>query len=184
MQTFPLVLVSACLLGSRVRYDGSHRRSGDAVLERWLREGCVVSVCPEVAGGLPVPRPAAEVVDFARSSAGASHSEDSAGARVLLGQARVVDAKGHDWSSAFVVGAQEALREALHRGIRMAVLKEGSPSCGSSQIYDGTFSATRTEGQGVTAALLRGAGIRVFSEAQWAQADACLMQLQNGTLEG
>lgn len=160
-----LVLVSACLLGSPVRYDGAHKRSSSAVLQRWVAEGRVVSVCPEVAGGLPVPRAPAEI------TAGAG------GAAVLLGRAKVVDPQATDLSAQFVAGARHALQLALARGIRVAVLKEGSPSCGSGYIYDGTFVGGRVAEQGVTAALLESAGVRVFSETQLEQADEYLIGL-------
>lgn len=158
----PKVLVSACLLGQPVRYNGADKRCDDAVLQRWLREGRVVPVCPEVAGGLPVPRAPAEI-------AGAA-----GGAQVLAGSARVVDASGADVSAAFVAGAERALALALAQGIRVAVLKEGSPSCGSGYSYDGSFSATRVPLPGVTTARLRAAGLLVFSELELAAADAAL----------
>lgn len=158
------VLVSACLLGQPVRYDGGGQRSDSAVLQRWLDEGWVLPLCPELAGGLPVPRAPAEI------GAGAG------GGEVLAGRARVVDASGQDLTAAFVAGAEQALRAARQHGIRLAVLKEGSPSCGSARIYDGSFAARRVPGQGVATALLRAAGIQVFSELQWLEADAWLAQ--------
>jgi uncharacterized protein YbbK (DUF523 family) len=133
------VLVSSCLIGNPVRYDGAHKRSGSEVLQRWLTEGRVVPVCPEVAGGLPVPRPPAEIAGGA------------GGAAVLSGLVQVVDPAGNDHSAEFISGARHALEQALARGICIAVLKEGSPSCGSSHIHDGTFSGTRVHGRGVTA---------------------------------
>jgi len=164
--TAPKVLVSACLLGEAVRYNGGDKRCNHAVLQRWLAEGRVVPVCPEVAGGLPVPRAPAEIAGGA------------GGAQVLAGSARVVDAQGRDVSLHFIDGAAEALARAQAHGIRVAVLKEGSPSCGSSYSYDGSFSATRVPLPGVTSARLRQAGLQVFSEAQLAEADAALLQLQ------
>jgi uncharacterized protein YbbK (DUF523 family) len=160
------VLVSACLLGSPVRYNGGDKRCDSDILAQWLREGRVVPVCPEVAGGLPVPRPAAEIAGGA------------GGANVLAGLARVVDADAHDVSAAFVAGAQQALAQARAKGARVAVLKEGSPSCGSGFVYDGTFSGTKVPDVGVTAALLQQAGLQVFSEAQLAQANDALLQLE------
>lgn len=160
------VLVSACLLGSLVRYNGTHARSGNAVLQRWLSEGRVVSTCPEMAGGLPVPRPPAEIV------AGAG------GAAVLAGLAKVMDATANDVSAEFMAGARSVLQLAMARRIRIAVLKEGSPSCGSSRIYDGTFSAVRVPGRGVATALLESAGVRVFSEERFIEADAFLLKLE------
>ncbi len=160
------VLVSACLLGQRVRYDGADRFCDHPVLQRWSQEGRIVTVCPEVSGGLPVPRPRSEIV--------AGHD----GMTVLAGTARVVSIEGCDVSAHFVRGAQHARELALGRRIRIAVLKEGSPSCGTAEIGDGTFSGTRVPGSGVTAALLRQSGIHVFSETQFEEADALLKALE------
>lgn len=163
--TMHRVLVSACLLGERVRHNGEHKQSHDRILQRWLREGCVAPFCPEVAGGLPVPRPAAEI------------AEAMDGSSVLSGTGRVLDVNGRDVSAFFVAGAQQALEYARRESIRIAVLKEGSPSCGTSFIYDGTFTSQRVPGQGVTVALLRQAGIHAFNEFQFEAADQILIQL-------
>ncbi|MBV7500903.1 MULTISPECIES: DUF523 domain-containing protein [unclassified Achromobacter] len=160
------VLISSCLLGNPVRYDGRGVPHGDAILARWREEGRVVAVCPEVAGGMPIPRPPAEI----------DPGENAAS--VLAGRARVVAVTGDDVTAPFVRGAHEALAAAQARGIRMAVLKEGSPSCGSSYVYDGHFAGRRQPGMGVTAQLLRGAGVHVFSEHQWADAAAFLAELE------
>lgn len=146
------VLMSACLLGQAVRWDGGHRAQAHPVLRRWLALGRVVSLCPEVAGGLPVPRPRAE----------------------RLADGRVVTEAGEDVSEPFARGAARAVALARQHGVTVAVLKEGSPSCGSSVIADGTFSGHRVEGQGVTAQALRAAGVQVFSEAEFEAADAAL----------
>jgi len=111
-----------------------------------------------------VPRPAAEI------------TQGAGGAKVLQGLAKVMDTDGRDVSAAFLAGARQALQLARQHGIRVAVLKQGSPSCGSGYIYDGTFTGVKTAGQGVTAALLESAGIKVFSEHQLAEADAMLSQ--------
>ena len=163
-----LVLVSACLLGSPVRYNAIHQRCDSEVLARWQAQGRVVSVCPEVSGGLPVPRPPAEI------------SSGAGGAKVLLGQARVFDRQGLDVSDAFTSGAQHVLLQAQSQDIRVAVLKEGSPSCGSDYIYDGTFAGIRVAEQGVLAALLESAGISVFSEEQFVDANDLLLRLEAG----
>lgn len=155
------VLVSACLLGERVRYNGADARCASDVLERWAREGRLLPFCPEVAGGLPVPRPAAEI-------------GEGDGRAVLSGAARVRDQAGRDLTGFFREGARAALEAARAQGARLAVLKDGSPSCGTAAIYDGTFSGTRRAGPGVTAALLEENGIRVFSERQLELADAWL----------
>lgn len=161
-EALPAVIVSACLLGQRARYDGADKRCTHPILERWIAQGRVVAACPELAGGLPVPRPAAEIAGGA------------GGARVLAGSARVVDGDGKDLTAPFVAGAQRMLALAREHGVRVAVLKEGSPSCGSSYTYDGSFSRRRVPLPGVACALLRDAGIEVFSEAELAQADAAL----------
>jgi uncharacterized protein YbbK (DUF523 family) len=160
------VLVSACLLGSPVRYDGAHKHSKSEVLQRWLAEGRVISICPEIAGGLPVPRPPAEV------TAGAG------GAKVLAGLAKVVDPKAHDVSAEFIAGARHALQQAQLKGVRVAVLKDGSPSCGSTYIHDGTFTGTQFPGKGVTSSLLESSGVRVFSEDQFVEANEFLLELE------
>lgn len=109
---------------------------------------------PELMGGFGVPRPAAEIA-FARS-----------GAEVLAGGAHVIDLAGADVTPLFVAGAQAALAAARERDCRFALLIDGSPSCGSQFIYDGSFSGRRHAGAGVTAALLRAHGIAVFSHSE------------------
>ncbi|MGY3902605.1 DUF523 domain-containing protein [Aeromonas lusitana] len=137
------VLVSACLLGQPVRYDGQSK----GIISDWLNalgaEGRTLAFCPEVAGGLPTPRPPAE----------------------RQGE-RVVTASGLDVTTEFDRGAELALQLCQAQGIRFALLKEGSPSCGSGRIYDGRFEGTSMAGEGKTTALLRRHGIRVFSEDQ------------------
>jgi uncharacterized protein YbbK (DUF523 family) len=157
------ILISACLLGHKVRYNGSDVDTGHALLAQWKKEGRAVALCPEMAGGLPTPRPAAEI-----TAAGG-------GAQVLSGLATVRVANGDDVTLAFVAGAQQALAMVKAKGIRVAVLKEGSPSCGSAYTYDGSFTGNRTELPGVTAALLLQNGIAVFSEHQLDEAQAFLL---------
>lgn len=160
--------MSACLLGEAVRYNGGHMGCDDDILQRWLREGRVISVCPEVAGGLPVPRPRAEIANGAD------------GMQVLAGNARVINSNGCDVTPYLVCGAEHALQRARAKQIRIAVLKEGSPSCGTGHIFDGSFTDARVPNRGVTATLLQQAGIQVFSEAQLAEADALLKQFEAG----
>lgn len=150
------ILVSACLLGDRVRFDGRDKGVHHPVLARWLSEGRVVKVCPEVAGGLGVPRPPAE-----RQPDG-----------------RVLADTGADVSSAFKDGAAFAVKLAREHQIAIAVLKEGSPSCGSGYVYDGTFTKTKLVGEaGETTLALRALGVQVFSEHQWDEAEAALTAL-------
>lgn len=156
----PRVLVSACLLGQPVRYDGRDSGHPD-LLQRWQAERRVVPLCPEVAGGLPTPRPPAEI-------------PGGQGAAVLDGQAQVVTVTGLDVSEAFLAGARQALALVREHGIRVAVLKAGSPSCGNRLTYDGTFSGVKVPGEGVTTALLRREGVLVFSELELEDAQRAL----------
>ena len=160
------ILVSACLLGERLRYNGSDKHCNDPILKRWLQEGRVISVCPEVAGELSVPRPPAEIADGA------------GGMEVLKGAARVVEATGRDVSAQFRQGAGQALQLARSRRIRIAILKEGSPSCGTGFTYDGNFTGTKVPHSGVCATLLKEMGVQVFNESQLKQADTLLRQLE------
>jgi uncharacterized protein YbbK (DUF523 family) len=162
------VLVSACLMGEAVRFNGGDMRCDHDILQRWLREGRVVPVCPEVAGGLPVPRPRAEIADGA------------GGLKVLAGASRAYDSNGRDVTACLVSGAERALAQAGAKRIRVAILKEGSPSCGTGYIFDGSFTDRKVPGLGITATLLQQAGIHVFSEDQLAEADALLKMIEAG----
>ncbi|WP_085716320.1 DUF523 domain-containing protein [Pseudomonas sp. B28(2017)] len=157
------ILVSRCLLGHRVRYDGGASGPFDQ-LQQWLDDGRVVPLCPEVAGGLPTPRPAAEI-------------PGGQGAQVLDGQALVITTEGEDVSAAFLSGAHQALELVQKHGIRIAVLKANSPSCGNLLTYDGTFSGVKVRGEGVAAALLKRHGVQVFSELELSQAAQALAML-------
>lgn len=156
------VLVSACLLGQRVRYDGRDARAPSAILDRWAEEGRIVPFCPEVAGGLPTPRPPAEI-------------QGGDGAVVLAGRARVAT-RTEDVTEFFVAGAEAALAAARAQGVVAAVLKERSPSCASRSLYDGSFAGRLRPGRGVTAALLASEGLRIFSEEELEEADAFLSE--------
>lgn len=151
-----LILVSACLLGVDCRFDG------ESCPENRLRDlaagGCAVLICPEVAGGLPTPRLPAEIE-------GAHAGLD--GNAVLDGRTHVVRSDGVDVTAQFVAGAEAALALAERLGIRQAILKANSPSCGVEYIHEGLFAGTLVPGSGVTAALLKRAGIQVCSEATW-----------------
>lgn len=159
------ILVSRCLLGHRVRYDGGASGPFD-LLEQWISEGRVVPLCPEVAGGLPTPRAAAEI-------------PGGQGGEVLDGIAAVMTTEGEDVSAQFLDGARQALELVRKHGIRVAVLKANSPSCGNLLTYDGTFSGVKLSGEGVTAALLKRHGVQVFSELELPQAALALTQLDH-----
>ena len=158
------ILVSACLLGAKVRYHGGDATSDHPVLQRWRREGRLVSLCPEQEGGLPTPRPPAEIV-----GAGAGHG-------VIARAAVVRTASGVDVTDAYRRGAERALDIVKQHHIRVAILKDASPSCGSASVYDGAFSGTRVPGAGVTTALLEAHGVRVFSDLEIDQAASWLRE--------
>ncbi|MCC6074958.1 DUF523 domain-containing protein [Pseudomonas sp. GCM10022188] len=157
------ILVSRCLLGHAVRYDGGAHGPVDLLL-RWQAEGRVVALCPEVAGGLPTPRPPAEI-------------PGGQGAAVLERRVPVRTIEGADVSEAFLRGAAAALALVRAHGIRIAVLKARSPSCGNRENYDGSFSGRRVAGEGVTAALLRREGVQVFNEDELDEAARALQAL-------
>lgn len=135
------ILVSACLLGLCCRYDGQSKPRQE-ILDL-LQEHELIPVCPEQLGGLPTPRAPSE----------------RCGSRVLA-------KTGGDVTEQYTRGAQQVLRLARLYGCQCAILKERSPSCGTGEIYDGTFTGTLAKGDGVTTALLRSNGIAVFGESR------------------
>lgn len=159
------ILVSSCLAGRPVRYDGAAKPVESDLFERWRIEGRLIPFCPELSGGLTVPRPPAEIVG-------------GDGGDVLDGTARILTDAGEDVTGEFLRGARLALETARRSGARTALLKESSPSCGTHRIYDGTFTGTGTPGTGVTAALLERAGIKVFPETDLAAVQAHLTALE------
>lgn len=134
-----MILVSACLLGENCKYSGGNNLRENVC--RFLEGKDFVAFCPEQAGGLSTPRLPCE----------------------RRGE-RVVSRAGEDVTDAFLLGAERTLALCRRENIDLAILKQGSPSCGSRYIYDGSFSGTRIPGEGITAELLRGHGIRVISE--------------------
>ncbi len=137
------ILVSSCFLGEKVRYNGEIKPLISQLLFKWKSQGRLVSFCPEVAGGLKVPRDAAEI-------------------QKLTGD--IITVNGSDVSQQFLLGAQKTLELCQSQNIKYALLKENSPSCGVSSVYDGCFSGKKVSGQGVTTQLLLKHGIKIFSE--------------------
>ena len=144
-----MIIVSACLMGCCCRYDEKSNLKQE--IAKLVQEGNAIPVCPEQVGGLSTPRPPAEIIG-------------GSGFDVLEGKAQVVDVNGKDVTAQFLKGAQETLKMAQLVGATSAILKQRSPSCGSKEIYDGSFSHKRIEGMGVTAALLTKNGIKVTDE--------------------
>lgn len=159
------VLVSSCLLGNPVRYNGSDAPSDKKILNLWKREGRLVHFCPEISAGFPTPRPPAETVG-------------GDGIFVLNGQARVFEDTGADVTEQFILGANKALVFARKNEVQLAILTDGSPSCGSTYVYDGSFTGGTSPGKGVTAELLEQNGIRVFNEDQIEEALEYLKYLE------
>ena len=137
------ILISACLAGDNVKYNGGNNFADNPHIRKWLSEGRLVKICPESDGGLSTPRPPSEIIGD-----------------------RVVNIQGDDVTAAFAKGARLALEKAEANGISYAILKQGSPSCGSKRIYDGTFTGVKIDGMGVAAKLLRQNGIEIFDETQ------------------
>ncbi len=144
-----MIIVSACLVGLKTRYDGDDNLV-ESVRELVAR-GEAIPICPEQLGGLPTPRTPA---DFSGGD----------GRAVLDGAARIVDRDGNDVTEAFIRGAEESLSIARMTGATVAILKERSPSCGLRRVWiDGEL----VDGRGVTTALLERHGIRIESEEDW-----------------
>ena len=150
------ILISSCLLGEDVRYDGNNSsvafnpNISFSLKELFMDILCdneIYSFCPEVAGGLGVPRIPAEIVKNDKPFI-------------------VQNEEGKDVTINFLLGAKKALDVCLEENIKVALLKANSPSCGNINIYDGTFSNNLIEGQGLTARLLKENGIEVFNETQ------------------
>jgi uncharacterized protein YbbK (DUF523 family) len=144
------IMVSACLLGSKCRYDGTAKPHPEVTgLDR--EEFELIPVCPECLGGLPIPRQPAEI-------------ENGDGARVLAGASRVRNRRGDDYTPQFCAGARQVLELYREHRPELVVLKANSPSCGVGRIYDGSFNRQLRSGDGVTAALLREHGAVLVTE--------------------
>lgn len=147
-----MILVSSCLAGMKVRYNGTDCL--DETIQKLLNENKAIAVCPELLGGFSTPREPAEIIG--------GNGED-----VLVGTAKVVDRSGTDVTDMYLEGAYITLAKAQEVSATMVVLKENSPSCGSTMIYNGEFKGKKIAGNGVTTALLRKNGIKVTSEENW-----------------
>jgi len=145
------VLISACLVGENVRYDANVVHVSDSV-KKLMNEYELIPICPEVLGGLDVPRQPCEITG------------KGGGRAVLSGLAKIAGDRGTDFTAEFISGAKKGLETAQKYNVEFAVLKERSPSCGSGRIYSGSFNSEIIEGEGVLTALLRSKGIKVISE--------------------
>ncbi|WP_436869087.1 DUF523 domain-containing protein [Mammaliicoccus sciuri] len=144
-----MIVISACLVGEKVRYDGNHKL--DLFYKNLIDEKKAISICPEILGGLQVPREPAEIIG-------------GDGYDVWNDQAKVMTVAGRDVTIQFKEGAKRALSIIKDLNADTVTLKSDSPSCGSTVIYDGTFTGNKKEGVGVTTALFTLNGINVYDE--------------------
>ncbi|HCW36483.1 MAG TPA: DUF523 domain-containing protein [Staphylococcus sp.] len=144
-----MIVISACLVGEKVRYDGNHKL--DLFYKNLIDEKKAISICPEILGGLQVPREPAEIIG-------------GDGYDVWNDQAKVMTVTGRDVTIQFKEGAKRALSIIKDLNADTVILKSDSPSCGSTVIYDGTFTGNKKEGVGVTTALFTLNGINVYDE--------------------
>ena len=135
-------IVSACLAGKNVRFDGGNKANKKIIA--LVKAGEAIAVCPEVLASLSVPRPKTEIKD-----------------------GRVVTEAGEDRTAAFQRGAEETLRIAKEANVKEAIFKARSPSCGCGKVYNGGFSGKLVEGNGITTTLLKKNGIKVVTEEQF-----------------
>ena len=154
------VLVSACLLGKNCRFNGGHSYLPDL---EGLDVDCVPG-CPEEAGNLGTPRPAAEMQKGAES--------------ILNGNGSVVDNDGKDITEKFIQGAEESLKTGINSGAECAILKSRSPSCGVGKIYDGSFTNSLIDGDGIFAHLCQKSGITCISSDDSDQIKKTLTKLK------
>lgn len=139
------LLISACLIGQDVRYDGKNCFVGEKLLRRLQEKYELLAFCPELAGGLTCPRTASEICS-------------------VFGEREVLTKDHRNVTKNFQLGADKALNICKDNKIRLALLKDKSPSCGVKHVYDGSFSGKLISGKGITADLLSRNGIQIFSE--------------------
>ncbi|MCZ8540513.1 DUF523 domain-containing protein [Psychrobacillus psychrodurans] len=149
-----MILVSSCLAGLEVRYNGTH--SLNIKLRKLVEENKAITICPELLGGFSTPREPAEIIG--------GDGED-----VLDGKANVIEKSGRDVTEIYLKGAYATLEKAKKINATIVVLKENSPSCGSLMIYNGEFKGKKIIGNGVTSALLKRNGLQVISEEQFVE---------------
>ncbi len=144
-----MILVSACLLGIDCKYNGLNNKNENVL--KYLEGKEYIIACPEQLGGLTTPRNPSEIIKVGENE---------------IDEYKLLSNEGKDVSKNFIKGAKETLKIAKIFNCTEAILKEGSPSCGSSFIYDGSFTGKKISGQGVTTHLLRKNNIKVISENQ------------------
>ncbi len=137
----PNIIVSACLLGCNCKYNGGNNYCEK--IEKLKEQYNIIDICPEVLGGLSTPRIPSEIVDD-----------------------KVINKEGLDVTNNYNIGANLALEKALENNCEIAILKAKSPSCGSGKIYDGTFTSTLIDGDGIATRLFKQHNIKVYTEEE------------------
>jgi len=143
-------LISACLLGVKCTWNGDDKYKNQRAIELSKVE-TLIPVCPEQLGGLSTPRAPQEI-------------QGGVGEDVLNGKCKVMNKDGRDVTRQFIRGAEETLKITKQLKAGEFIAKSGSPSCGCSQIYDGSFSGRLIDGDGVTTALLKRSGVKIIPE--------------------
>ncbi|WP_419769746.1 MAG: DUF523 domain-containing protein [Candidatus Marinarcus sp.] len=152
------LLISSCLLGENVKYNGLNNKIDSDIFQSILASHTVFTFCPEIEGGLSTPRAPCEIQSFDPFLIKNSH--------------------GDDVTAEFLKGAKKALELCKNNSISIALLKANSPSCGNEKVYDGTFKGKLIEQSGVTAQFLLKNGIQVFNENQLKELNKALHQLR------
>ena len=147
-----MYLISACLCGVNCKYNGKNNLNKHCL--DLFKSGKAILVCPEQLGGLTTPRKPSEI-----------QGESCEIINNKVG--KIINNLGDDVTYQFIKGAEETLNIAKEAGVKIAILKEGSPSCGKNNVYDGTFSGRKIEGEGITSFMLRNNGIRVISDEEF-----------------
>jgi len=136
------ILISSCLLGENVKYNGGNNSILENEFLQFLKKyNFLIPICPEVDGGLSVPRFPVEIMNN-----------------------KAINTEGIDKTTEFTNGAKIALEQAIQYGVKMAIMKSKSPSCGKNLIYDGSFTKTLIKQDGISVKLLKKYNIKIFSE--------------------
>ncbi|MBQ8525313.1 MAG: DUF523 domain-containing protein [Clostridia bacterium] len=138
-------------MGENVKYNGGNNQSDNPILAGWVKEGRAIPICPETEGGLSTPREPSEIQGD-----------------------KVINCKGCDVTEEFICGARIACQKAKETKAKYALMKQGSPSCGSKTISDGTFTGTKKQGMGIAARLLSDMGVKIFDENEIEKLDKIL----------
>ena len=148
------IIISACLLGDDVKYDGTNNSIlNDPLIQKLIELDMLIKICPEVEGGLPIPRPKAEIIGN-----------------------KVQNIQKIDVTQQFLLGAQKICEIAQKNSVKIAILKSKSPSCGKDFVYDGSFSKVLINGDGLSVRALKKMGVKVFSENELKKVEKILFK--------